>query len=137
MVGIVIAGHGTWPTAMKKIAEMIIGDTSYIQTVEIDNIESAVHIKEKIDDAILALGEVENVLILLDLFGGSPSHAAAAYTNNPNIRAITGVNVGMFLEIMMSRNTSNIDDLCKTAMQSGQSAIKDLFATIKSQVEGA
>ena len=137
LIGLVIAGHGVWPTAMKKTAEMIVGDISYIQTVEIDNIESAESIKQKIDNAITALEDVDGIIILLDLFGGSPSHAAVSFANNPNICAITGANVGMLLEIMMARQASDIDDLCEVAIKAGHNAINNLFATIRSHMEGA
>lgn len=132
MIGIVIAGHGSWPKAMVESLDLITGDQPFIKTVEVTNVESAESIKNKLNASLEELNECEGNVILLDLFGGSPSHAVVALENKNNVLAITGANLPILLELVMIRTNTQFDELSDTLLEIGKKGIRDIFKELQS-----
>ena len=133
MIGVVVAGHGIWPRAMKQSVELICGDQKNISIVEINDIETADKIKEKISCAVEELDDCETKVILLDLFGGSPSHAVVSL-NNENILAITGANLPMLLELVNINDSMELNVLSKKIIEIGRFGIRDIFKELNSML---
>lgn len=133
MVNYIIVGHGQWPEAMKDIADIIYGEVSNIKTVMVNEVENVDTIKKRIDGVIDSFPPETDILVLLDLMGGSPSHAVSYYKDFKNIRAVTGANVGMLLSLLTSQQT-DIDSLVELAIDSGKNSIIDLFDLINQHI---
>jgi mannose/fructose/sorbose-specific phosphotransferase system IIA component len=128
MIGIVVAAHGPLPEALIESAEMILGDTEGVTALALmpdDNLEGLI---ERTREAAKEVNSGEGALILLDLFGGTPSNAAALITQEEEgVHAVSGVNVPMLLETLLARRSAkDLLELSRTAVESGTKGIVDI-----------
>lgn len=124
MVGILLVTHGPYATALIESVEMVYGKQEKIESVYLNQGESVENLQEKINEAINRL-DCEQVLIMVDLLGGTPYTAGAIKLQNPNINVITGINMPMLLEILPHRN-EELKVLSKIAAESGKNGIVDV-----------
>ncbi len=76
--------------------------------------------------AALTQIEGQDMLVLIDLFGGTPYNVAARLVLNDNCECVTGANLPMLLEVLSAREGSSLDELAVTAAQAGQDSVKNL-----------
>jgi mannose/fructose/sorbose-specific phosphotransferase system IIA component len=122
-----VAAHGDLAGELTKSARMIIGDQLPGGTVHLDmdtNLDGLYQMMlAAIDDAEAGDG----VLVLIDLFGGTPSNAAALCVSQRNCAVVSGVSLPMLLEVMMgAENEISLDDLVNVAIQAGHTGIVDV-----------
>ncbi|MGX7204544.1 PTS sugar transporter subunit IIA [Enterococcus pingfangensis] len=106
MIGIVIATHDHLADSLLKTAEAILGEQSYVKTVNID--PGATGLQKKIEDLAKALlTEVDELVWLVDMFGGTPFRYASYCVMNDSRQAlVTGVNLPMVLQALVNRELS-------------------------------
>ena len=97
MVGIVIVTHLKLGEELLGVAELIVGKLKQFQAVSIDPTEGVEEITEKISTAIRSVDKGKGVLILTDMFGGTPSNISLSFLEEWKIEVITGVNLPMLL----------------------------------------
>lgn len=133
MIGIVLAAHGPLPDALLESARMILGDPGQIATVTLMPGDSLEGLVERLRAAVEEVSAEDGVLILLDLFGGTPSNAAALLTQQiERVYAVSGVNVPMLLETLMDRQyADNVQALAATAFESGQQGVVDIVTAFQ------
>ena len=131
MIGVVIAGHGAWPQAMLSTAEMLMGKQPNISIMHVAEHESMEEIGRNMELAVSELNGKDEVLILLDMFGGSPANATVRFTENPDISAVTGTNMGMLLEVLLRRESMKLEELVEYAQAMGGHSIRNLFVELK------
>lgn len=124
MVGILLVTHGPYATALIESVEMVYGKQEKIESVYLSQGESVEKLQDKINEAINTLN-CEQVLIMVDILGGTPYTAGAIKLENPNINVITGINMPMLLEILPHRN-EDLKVLSKIAAESGKNGIVDV-----------
>jgi PTS system mannose-specific IIA component len=128
MIGIVLAAHDQLPESLLESARMILGGTEQIELLALmpdDNLEGLVM---RMQSAIAAVNTGDGVLILLDLFGGTPSNAVVMLTQqSEDIHAVSGVNIPMLLETLMARRSvEEAAVLAETAAASGMQGIVNI-----------
>lgn len=99
MIGVLIITHGNLGYELLKAAEMIKGDIQGIIPVSLDADTGVEDIKKKITAAIKKADSGEGVLIMTDLFGGTPSNISLSFLNEKKVEVVTGVNLPMLLKI--------------------------------------
>jgi len=117
MVGIIIATHGEFAEGIKKSGSMIFGDQESVETVCFMPSEGPEELKNKLNNAIKALG-TEEVLFLVDLFGGSPYNQASLIVeqNKEKYALVSGVNLPMLIESYGQRFSSESSHAIATAI---------------------
>lgn len=106
MLGIVIATHGTLSDGIKDAAEVIMGNTENIVTVNLNAGDDVEKLGKKINRAILEVNQGDGVLVLVDLVSASPYNQSVLVTNKleqdlkDKVYIIGGVNLPMLLEII-------------------------------------
>ena len=106
MLGIVIATHGTLSNGIKDAAEVIMGNTEHIITVNLNAGDDVEKLGNKINNAILEVTQGDGVVVLVDLVSASPYNQSVLVTNqlDPELKdkvyIIGGVNLPMLLEII-------------------------------------
>src|SRR5215475_4646344 len=104
MVGVVLAAHGPLPKAMLESVGMIMGDLPQVTSVSLMPGDSLEGLVDRLQAAVNEVNTDQGVLLLLDMFGGTPANAAAFLTQQvSDVRAITGMNLPMLLETFMER----------------------------------
>lgn len=127
MVHIVLISHGELAEGLKKSTEMIIGDLEYQHVLILQPGMSHKDILDQIMNILEQLTENDQMLILLDLFGGSPAIACVkAMQEDSRIEAVTGANLPMLLEVFMNRTECSVMELAAIASERGKEGIVDL-----------
>ncbi|MBI5548165.1 MAG: PTS sugar transporter subunit IIA [Deltaproteobacteria bacterium] len=103
MVGIVLVTHGKLGQEMLRTAEGIVGALEGTRAVSIEPQESMEQIREKLSQAIAEVDSGEGVLVLTDMFGGTPANLALTFLDERRVEVVTGVNLPMLLKLGTSR----------------------------------
>lgn len=137
MLGIVIATHGTLSDGIKDAAEVIMGNSENIVTVNLkagDNVEK---LGNKIKDAILEVNQGDGVMVLVDLIGASPFNQSVLITNQleqelkDKVYIVGGVNLPMLLEIINHQILeTEIEMVAKSAEEQAKASIDSWHAPI-------
>ena len=121
---ILVCTHGHTSEQMIKTAEMIVGLQENIGFVNFVPGENTEDLTKKYVKALRELDSSQGVLVMVDIFGGSPFNAIAplAY-GDANIEVITGVNIPMLLEAFILRESLDLKELLESARTSGVNGI--------------
>ena len=99
MIGALITTHGNLGNELIKAAELIKGPLNNILHVSVDQTKNVEDIKKEISNAVKKLDKGKGVLILTDLFGGTPSNISLSFIKEGKVEVITGVNLSMVLKL--------------------------------------
>lgn len=121
---LVVASHGNLCCAVIESAEMLFGNIDNCIALPLHETEDVQSYQNRLIDA---MNEDEDILLLVDIFGGTPSNQALMnFQNHSNVRIISGFNIGMVLEICINRDILTIDELCEKIIVEGQKHIINL-----------
>ena len=96
MVGVVVVTHCHLAEELIAAAKLVVGEElKQFQPVSIDPKEGSEEIREKIIAAIRKVDKGQGVLILTDMYGGTPSNISLSFLEEKKIEVITGVNLPM------------------------------------------
>jgi len=102
---------------------MILHKIDKATAVVLEENEAPETMRDEITETIDSLNTEEGVIVLLDLFGGTPSNVSASLIKDLNIEVVSGVNLPMLLEIILRRDSSNLKELGKVAVKAGKEGI--------------
>ena len=106
---VVLVGHGGFPQGVLDGAEMILGPQEGMCAVGLPPDQDPGELVEKVRELQRQGGDAP-LLLLVDLFGGSPGNAvAAAFLREPDVEVVTGVNLPMVLEVANRRKKAGRD----------------------------
>jgi len=123
MIGVVLVTHGLLAQEFLTALEHVVGKQQKFATISIqpcDNIES------RRDDIIQAIESVDcgkGVIVVSDMFGGTPSNLAISMMERENLEVIAGANLPMLIKIASVRNDCSLDDTVAQALFSGRKYI--------------
>ncbi|MBW2335761.1 MAG: PTS sugar transporter subunit IIA [Deltaproteobacteria bacterium] len=124
MIGIVIVTHSQLGEALIGAAEFIIGRRpESIESVSIDLSESAEKLREKIARGIKKVKEQEGVIILTDMFGGTPSNLSYSFLEEGHIEVLSGVNLPILIQAVNTRKKMELDQLAANLEAFGKKSI--------------
>jgi PTS system mannose-specific IIA component len=129
-LGVVVVTHGQLATELVNSAEMIVGDLPHFAAVSIgwhDDVERA---RDEIAQAIARVrtsaggeGDEETpVLVLTDMFGGTPANLAVTFVT-PQVEVITGVNLPMLIKLARPQKDADLVSLAREMREHGRNAI--------------
>lgn len=128
---LIVCTHGNLGEEILKTSEMLVGPIDDVKVFSLIPGQSPKDYLNKIQDYV-NLDSKCNYIILVDLFGGTPSNVTAMLTkNNDNVYIVTGVNIGMFLEVYMNLNNYNPRKIQDIAVDVGQNSIINLNRKMK------
>lgn len=122
-VGGVIVSHGQVANELLAAAEAVVGDLSNITAVSIgwhDDVEMA---KAEIDRAIKNVSAGVGVLLLTDMFGGTPTNISAMFLKENEVEIVTGVNLPMVIKLATVNKAISLSELAEEVEETGKSAI--------------
>ncbi len=99
MIGVVIITHGGLGIELLKTAEIIIGKRRNVSVVSIDQKNSVDSARDRVSKAIKDVDGGDGVLLLTDMFGGTPSNIGISFLDELNIEVVSGVNLPMLMKI--------------------------------------
>ncbi|MGC2238133.1 MAG: PTS sugar transporter subunit IIA [Pyrinomonadaceae bacterium] len=122
-IGGVIVTHGQVAGEILAAAETIVGVQSHITAVSIgwhDDVELA---KDEISRAIKKVSEGSGVLLLTDMFGGTPTNISAMFIKQDEIEIVTGVNLPMVIKLASQNREMTLVEMAKQVESQGRQAI--------------
>ena len=124
MIGIVIATHSQLGEALIEATEFILGKKPKdIVSVSIDLAESADKLREKIAAGIKVVNRKKGILILTDMFGGTPSNLSYSFLEEGRVEVISGVNLPILLRAVTTRKEMELDELATSLETYGKKSI--------------
>jgi PTS system mannose-specific IIA component len=104
MVGIVLVTHGKLGQELLRTAEGIVGPVAGARSVSIEPQDGMEQIREKMAQAIGEVDGGDGVLVLTDMFGGTPANLALTFLDERRVEVVTGVNLPMMLKLGTTRD---------------------------------
>jgi len=121
MVGVVVVTHCHLGKELISAAELVIGEElKQFQSVSIDPKEESEEIREKIIAAIRKVDTGQGILILTDMYGGTPSNISLSFLEEKKIEVITGVNLPMLLKLATYSDEMDLEALAVFITDYGQ-----------------
>ena len=134
--GVVVVTHGQLATELVNSAEMIVGDLPHFTAVSIGWHDDVDHAREEIGRAIERVQRLlepdAGVLVLSDMFGGTPANLAVTFVSD-RVEVITGVNLPMLIKLARPQAQSNLQALAKEMREHGRNAIWVASELLKGQ----
>lgn len=127
-LGVVVVTHGQLATELVNSAEMIVGDLPHFVAVSIGWHDDVDHAREEIGRAIerVAAGQGDGprtpVLVLTDMFGGTPANLAVTFVST-DVEVITGVNLPMLIKLARPQTGGNLLAIARSMREDGRNAI--------------
>ena len=124
MIGIVVATHSQLGDALIDAAEFILGSRpEAVVSVSIDLNENADKLRNKIAKGIKEVNQNEGVLILTDMFGGTPSNLSYSFLEEGHVEVLSGVNLPILIQAVNNRKQMEISKLALHLVDSGRKSI--------------
>ncbi|PLX86022.1 MAG: PTS sugar transporter [Desulfuromonas sp.] len=124
MVGLVIATHSRLAEELIAASEMIIGPAQNARSVCITREDSVESIRLGISRAIEEVTEGrEGVVIMTDMFGGTPANISLSFLEPQRVEVLTGVNLPMVLKFFNSQEGLSLGELASMLKAYGQQSI--------------
>ena len=119
----VIVTHGQLASELLAAAEMIIGPISHIAAVSIgwhDDVDAA---RDEVQRAITRVSQGGGVLLLTDMFGGTPTNIASMFLEEGVIEVLTGVNLPMVIKLATSTADEQLPEIARKICDQGRQGI--------------
>ena len=123
MIGVVVVTHGQLANELVNAAEMIVGDLPQFAAVSIGWHDEVNDAREEIAQAIDRVRGDAGVLLLLDMFGGTPSNLGMTFLQKDRLEVITGVNLPMLIKLASLRTSQDLLAVARAMRDHGRSAI--------------
>jgi len=123
MIGVVVVTHGQLAIELVNAAEMIVGDLPRFTAVSIGWHDDVNDAREEIVQAIERVRGEEGVLLLTDMFGGTPSNVGMTFLEKDRIEVITGVNLPMLIKLAALPPSQDLLAVARQLRDDGRNAI--------------
>jgi len=124
MIGIVVVTHSQLGEALIEAAEFIVGSRPEgVVSVSIDLNQNVDKLREKVAAGIKKAGREEGVLLLTDMFGGTPSNISYSFLEEGRVEVLSGVNLPILVHAMNSRVKMGLSELAASLEIFGRKSI--------------
>lgn len=123
MIGIVIVTHGNLAQEFKLALEHIVGPQKNMIAINIAADDDMEKRRDEISDAVSKVSIGSGVIILTDLFGGTPSNMAISMMQDDQVEVIAGINLPMLVKLASLRESKTILEAAELAQEAGRKYI--------------
>jgi len=122
MIGVVVVTHGQLANELVNAAEMIVGELPQFAAVSIGWHDDVNDARDEIEQAIERVRGDAGVLILTDMFGGTPSNLGLTFLDR-GVEVITGVNLPMLIKLASRAGSTDLLSVAREMREHGRNAI--------------
>jgi mannose PTS system EIIA component len=123
MIGLVLVTHGKLAVEFRAALEHVVGAQTHIETVSIGPDDDVERRREDILAAVSAVSSGSGVILLTDMFGGTPSNLAISVMEAGKVEVIAGVNLPMLIKLASVRGEKPLADAVNDAQDAGRKYI--------------
>jgi len=124
MIGILVLTHGELGTQFINTAKLIgLKSEDSVSALSIDPGQPPELLREQVAQSIKKIARGDGVLILTDLFGGTPTNLSLSFLEDGKVEVVTGLNLPMIIKAVNARNDNDLRTLAKLAADAGKENI--------------
>ncbi|MBI1216151.1 MAG: PTS fructose transporter subunit IIA [Alphaproteobacteria bacterium] len=131
MIGLVIVTHGRLAEEFISVMEHIVGPQEQIAAVCMGPEDDLDAKRQEIIDKTKSVDSGKGVLILTDMFGGTPSNLAISITQDKKIEALAGINLPMLIKLASVRQTETLAEAAQSGQEAGRKYINAASALLQ------
>ncbi len=124
MIGLIIVTHGGLALEFRSALEHVVGPQSQLETVSIGPDDDMAVRRRQILDAVRRTNDGDGVIILTDMFGGTPSNLAISVMDEAPVEVIAGINLPILVKLASVRGELDLADAVASAREAGRKYIK-------------
>jgi len=124
MLGLIVVTHGNLAEVLVQATTTIVGSVDGLEAVSIDWDDDVDAASSAIDEAIRRVDSGDGVLVLTDMFGGTPTNLAMSLHEAGRIEIVTGVNLPMLIKFTGLREQHDLHETARSIAQQGREAIQ-------------
>jgi len=129
MIGLVLVTHGRLAVEFRFALEHVVGAQTQIETISIGPDDDVERRRHDIVDAVAKVSDGDGVIILTDMFGGTPSNLAISVMSRPKVEVLAGINLPMLVKLAKVRDECPLQEAVHAAQEAGRK-----YVTIASRV---
>ncbi len=123
MIGMVLVTHGRLAEELINALEHVVGPQVNIAAVCIGPDDDMEQRRAQILECVAKAEEGNGVILLTDMFGGTPSNLAISIMDKSNVEVLAGVNLPMLIKLVSVRQTESVDEAAESAQEAGRKYI--------------
>jgi PTS system mannose-specific IIA component len=123
MIGVVIVTHSALADEFLMATQQIVGAVEGIEPISIDPSDPIEEVEARIKKGIKKVDMGRGVLILTDMFGGTPSNISLSFQEKGKVEIVTGINLPMLIKLSTLREEKTLDELASFIKSYGQKNI--------------
>ena len=123
MIGMVLVTHGRLALEFRAALEHVVGPQSQIETITIGPDDDMDQRRRDIVDAVKRVDSGDGVVVLTDMFGGTPSNLALSVMNGDKTEVVAGINLPMLIKLASVRQDCGLDQAVVQAQDAGRKYI--------------
>jgi PTS system mannose-specific IIA component len=123
MVGLLIISHCDLGKEFLRAAELILGALEAADSISITQNTDSEEVIKAISEKIKVLDRGKGVLVLTDMFGGTPSNLSLPFLKEGKLEVLTGVNLPMVISVAQDRDRLGITELGQRGLEAGKRSI--------------
>jgi mannose PTS system EIIA component len=123
MIGMVLVTHGRLACEFRSALEHVVGPQQQLNVITIDPDDDMDGRRQDIMDAIHHVDTGDGVVVLTDMFGGTPSNLAISAMNGSNVEVVAGINLPMLIKLASVRDEAKLQDAVVQAQDAGRKYI--------------
>ena len=129
MIGLVLVTHGHLADEFRSALEHVVGPQKALETISIGPEDDMDNRRQDIMDAVARSDDGNGVIILTDMFGGTPSNLAISCISRPKVEVLAGINLPMLVKLAKVREERSLPEAIAMAQEAGRK-----YVTIASRV---
>lgn len=123
MIGLVLVTHGRLAEEFVAAMEHVVGPQKRVRAISIGPEDDMEQRRKDILDAVASVDSGKGVVLLTDMFGGTPSNLAISIMDKAKVEVIAGINLPMLIKLASVRLSSSLEDAVASAQESGRKYI--------------
>lgn len=120
MIGMVLVTHGHLASEFRAALEHVVGPQKQIVAISIGPDDDIERRRSDIIDAIHEADSGDGVVVLTDMFGGTPSNLAISVMNGGNVEVLAGINLPMLIKLASVRESATLEQAVQAAQEAGR-----------------
>ncbi|HTZ69250.1 MAG TPA: PTS sugar transporter subunit IIA [Acetobacteraceae bacterium] len=132
MIGMVLVTHGRLAEALRAAMEHVVGVQKGVATICIDADDDVEQRRRDIRSCIEAVDTGDGVIIITDMFGGTPSNLAISMMDRPGVDVIAGANLPMLVKLAKMRSRQTLSETVDCALAAGHKYIASASSLLRS-----
>lgn len=124
MLGLLVLSHGRFAEELVNAARKIVGEIESFQALSMEWDADVEEATRRVDEAIQKVDQGQGVLVLTDMFGGTPTNLAMSLHEKDEIEIVTGVNLPMLIKFVNLREELDLHQAAGRIADQGRQAIQ-------------